>query len=135
MCHAVDTSVPHRSVQAARSGATAEPTLLIVDDDAANLDLIGRLLRREGLHILTAGSAEDALEMLAINEVGVILPDHRTPGMTGVELLRRVKGLYPDIMRIIVSGEMDVQAPLVKAPCVRRAHNGKNKNGEPALPV
>jgi DNA-binding NtrC family response regulator len=31
------------------------------------------------------------------------------PGMTGVELLRRVKGLYPDIVRIIMSGEMDVQ--------------------------
>jgi DNA-binding NtrC family response regulator len=47
--------------------------------------------------------------MLAVNEVGVVLSDHRMPGMTGVELLRRVKGLYPDIVRIIMSGEMDVQ--------------------------
>ncbi|HKB84322.1 MAG TPA: EAL domain-containing protein, partial [Burkholderiales bacterium] len=99
----------HRGMLATRSGATREPTLLMVDDDAANLDLIGRLLRHEGLRILTAGSAEEALEMLAVNKVGVVLADHRMPGMTGVELLRRVKGLYPDIVRIIMSGEMDVQ--------------------------
>jgi diguanylate cyclase (GGDEF)-like protein/PAS domain S-box-containing protein len=98
----------HRAAQAAPAGAGGERTLLVVDDDSANLGLIGRLLRHEGLRILTAGSAEEALEMLAVNDVGVVLSDHRMPGMTGVELLGRLKGLYPDIVRIIMSGEMDV---------------------------
>ncbi len=99
----------HRRLQSARSGAAPEPTLLIVDDDSANVELISRLLRHEGFCILKAGSAEEALETLALNAVGVILSDHRMPGMTGVELLHRVKGLYPDVVRLIMSGEMDVQ--------------------------
>jgi len=96
-------------VQMARSRATGEHTLLIVDDDSANLGLISRLLRHEGLRILTARSGEEGLQVLALNDVSVVLSDHRMTGMTGVELLSRIKGLYPDIVRIIMSGEMDVQ--------------------------
>ncbi|HEX4986399.1 MAG TPA: EAL domain-containing protein [Burkholderiales bacterium] len=88
---------------------TEEPTLLVVDDDAANAELISRELAHEGIRILVADCAERALELLATHHVSVILSDHRMPGMSGVELLRRVKGLAPQVVRVLMSGHMDLE--------------------------
>jgi diguanylate cyclase (GGDEF)-like protein/PAS domain S-box-containing protein len=99
----------YRRQREEQSGEIHEPTLLIVDDDPAMLGMFGRALGHEGLRILTANSADKALELLATNEVNVIITDNRMPGMPGVELLRRVKGLSPEVVRILMSGEMDVQ--------------------------
>ncbi len=63
---------------------------------------------REGFTILTAASAEAGLELMAENNVMVVLSDQRMPGMTGVEFLRRVKIMYPDTIRMILSGYTDV---------------------------
>ncbi len=79
-------------------------TLLIVDDEENVLHSLRRLLRTEGYRILIAGSGDEALELLGKNDVDVILSDQRMPGMTGTELLQRVRKMYPDIVRIILSG-------------------------------
>ena len=47
--------------------------------------------------------------MLATNTVGVILCDLRMPTITGVEFLRAVKKLYPDTIRIVLSGYSELQ--------------------------
>jgi len=83
-------------------------TLLLVDDDPAILTLMSRMLRHEGLRILTADSGEQALNVLAANQVSVVVADQRMPNMTGVELLKRVKGLYPDTVRVVMSAQVDV---------------------------
>ena len=83
-------------------------TLLVVDDEENVLNSLRRLLRSEGYHVLTAGSGNEALELLAGNEVGVVLSDERMPGMSGTELLRRVRTMYPTVMRIVLSGYADV---------------------------
>jgi DNA-binding NtrC family response regulator len=82
---------------------------LLVDDDPKNIVLVSRAMVHEGLRVLTAGNAEEALDLLARNTVSVIVADHRMPGMTGVELLRRVKGLWPDVVRVLMSGDIDVR--------------------------
>jgi diguanylate cyclase (GGDEF)-like protein/PAS domain S-box-containing protein len=97
----------HRRLNIPERERSAEPTLLIVDDDPEALALTARQLRDEGYRILIAGSTDLALELLATNGIGVIMSDQHMPGMTGVELLSRVKGLYPDVVRILVSGEVD----------------------------
>ncbi|MDD5249821.1 MAG: EAL domain-containing protein [Rhodocyclaceae bacterium] len=79
-------------------------TLLIVDDEENVLHAIRRLLRSEGYRILVAASGAAALDLLGKNDVGVILSDQRMPGMTGTELLQRVRKMYPAIVRIILSG-------------------------------
>ena len=81
-----------------------ERTLLVVDDEENVLHAIRRLLRSEGYRILVATGGEEALDLLAKNDVDVILSDQRMPGMTGTELLQRVRKMYPDIVRIILSG-------------------------------
>jgi diguanylate cyclase (GGDEF)-like protein len=87
----------------------ARPTLLVVDDEPSILSSLRRLLRNEGYRILTAGSGSEGLQVLAENAVDVIVSDQRMPGMTGVEFLRAVRQLYPDTVRIVLSGFTELQ--------------------------
>ncbi len=82
-------------------------TLLLVDDEARILSALKRVLRHDGYRILTAGSAAEGLEVLACNKIAVVVTDQRMPEMAGVEFLRRVKDLYPDTVRIMLSGYTD----------------------------
>ena len=87
-----------------------ERTLLLVDDEENIVAALRRLLRAEGWLLLSATSAEQALQLLARHEVDVILSDQRMPGMTGVELLRRVRQLYPETIRLVLSGYTELQS-------------------------
>ncbi len=85
-------------------------TLLLVDDEENIVAALRRLLRAEGWKVLSATSAEQALHQLARHEVDVVLSDQRMPGMTGVELLRRAKELYPETIRLVLSGYTELQS-------------------------
>jgi len=87
-----------------------ERTLLLVDDDENVAASLMRLLRRDGYKILRANGGAEGLEMLASNEIGVIISDQRMPGMTGVEFLSRVKEDYPDTIRIVLSGYTELNS-------------------------
>ena len=91
-----------------RSGG--ERTLLLVDDEDNVLSSLRRLLRRQGWRILVARSGEEGLARLAEHDVDVILSDQRMPGITGVEFLRRAKALYPDTVRMVLSGYTELQS-------------------------
>lgn len=90
--------------------ATAERTLLLLDDEESILAAIRRLLRRDGYRVLTASTPEDAFDFLAANPVGVVISDQRMPTMSGTEFLRRVRGLYPDTIRMVLSGYADLES-------------------------
>jgi two-component system, cell cycle response regulator DivK len=66
-------------------------TILIVDDNAANLKLARVLLQGEGYTVRTAGDAEEALLLLQSFTPRLILMDIQLPGMDGLELTRRLK--------------------------------------------
>jgi CheY-like chemotaxis protein len=66
--------------------------ILIVDDTPVNLKLTRILLVNEGYHVLTAASAEEALELLQSHRPHLILADIQLPGMDGLEMTRRIKG-------------------------------------------
>jgi EAL domain-containing protein (putative c-di-GMP-specific phosphodiesterase class I)/FixJ family two-component response regulator len=85
-------------------------TLLLVDDEENILSSLKRLLRRDGYTIITACGAAEGLRCLAETEVDVIVSDQRMPGMTGVEFLRRAKELYPDSIRMVLSGYTELQS-------------------------
>lgn len=85
-------------------------TLLLVDDEENIVAALRRLLRAEGWLMLSATSGEQALQLMARHEVDVILSDQRMPGMTGVELLRRAKQLYPKTIRLVLSGYTELQS-------------------------
>lgn len=85
-------------------------TLLLVDDEDSIVSSLKRLLRRDGYDIVTASSGPQGLQRLAEHEVDVILSDQRMPGMTGVEFLRRAKELYPQTIRMVLSGYTELQS-------------------------
>lgn len=85
-------------------------TLLLVDDESNILSALKRLLRRDGYHILTANSGQEGLDVLTQNKVDVIVSDQRMPGMMGVEFLRIAKSLYPETVRIVLSGYTELQS-------------------------
>jgi diguanylate cyclase (GGDEF)-like protein/PAS domain S-box-containing protein len=82
----------------------ALPRILFVDDEEEILRSIQREFHFEPLEILTATSAVEALNILARENVDVIVSDDRMPGMTGSELLAEVNRLYPEICKIMLTG-------------------------------
>jgi EAL domain-containing protein (putative c-di-GMP-specific phosphodiesterase class I)/ActR/RegA family two-component response regulator len=87
-------------------------TLLLLDDEPSIRASLKRLFRVDGYHILSAETAEQAFDMLAMNEVQVVISDQRMPCMNGTEFLSRVKNLYPGTIRIILSGFADLESVL-----------------------
>ncbi|MBL8509030.1 MAG: response regulator [Chitinimonas sp.] len=84
--------------------------LLVVDDEANILSALGRLFRRDGYTILSAGSGEEGLALLNKTTVGVIISDQRMPGMTGTEFLSLAKEIQPDSVRIVLSGYTELNS-------------------------
>jgi PAS domain S-box-containing protein len=82
-------------------------TLLVVDDEPRVLNALQSMLRQDGYQILTAQSAAEGFELLALHPVEVLLCDERMPTMTGTDFLDKVKDLYPGTFRIVLSGQGD----------------------------
>ncbi len=87
--------------------------VLYVDDEPHNLSAFKANFRRR-VDILTATSAEEALELLKTETVHIILSDQRMPGMTGVEFFERLEDEYPLPVRILVTAYSDIEA-VIKA--------------------
>src|SRR5690606_11398353 len=85
-----------------------DQTLLLVGDEENVLRWVVGLFRRGGYRIPAAGNVRDAVDLLASNEVQVILSDQRMSDMSGTEFLGRVKTLYPDTVRMVLSGYTDL---------------------------
>jgi diguanylate cyclase (GGDEF)-like protein len=93
-----------------RSTAPDErPRVLVVDDEPEITASIADLLGRD-YEVLTAGSAEEALALLAATSVAVILTDQRMPNGTGSELLARALDIAPETTRILLTGYSDISA-------------------------
>lgn len=65
--------------------------MLVVEDNPLNLELVEAVLEREGYHVVSAGSAEEALEWLGRLRPDLVLLDIQLPGMNGLELARVLK--------------------------------------------
>jgi diguanylate cyclase (GGDEF)-like protein len=85
-------------------------TVLLVDDDASMLTFHKKLLVSEGYRILTATSARDGFDLLARHQVDIVVTDYVMPEMDGIEFLKRVKQLYPGIVRVMLSGASDMHS-------------------------
>ncbi len=79
-------------------------TILIVDDEPANIRMLERLLRPT-FKVLKATNGQEALDILRSEKVSMLITDQRMPGMTGTELLRESLVISPDIVRIMITGD------------------------------
>jgi response regulator RpfG family c-di-GMP phosphodiesterase len=82
--------------------------VLVVDDEPYILRALQRLLRRDGLTILTASSGAEAITLLREHTVGVLVSDQFMPEMRGIELLRHAQEHYPECVRIMLTGNGDL---------------------------
>ena len=87
---------------------TAKYNILYVDDEQQNLRAFRAMFRRF-FNVYIAEGGSEALEIMKEQPVDLVLSDQRMPRMTGVELCENVMELYPEAVRIIVTGysEMD----------------------------
>lgn len=84
-------------------------SVLFVDDEANVLNALRRALRKENYQQYFAQGPEEGLEILNEHSVDVIVSDHLMPAMNGLTFLKRVKELYPGVIRIILTGNADLE--------------------------
>ncbi|HET6720415.1 MAG TPA: response regulator, partial [Rhodocyclaceae bacterium] len=98
---------------AATEPAAAPPTryrVLLVDDEPGVVKALTRVFRQENYEVVAAGNAVEALEQLKAKAVEVVISDYMMPGMNGAELLKKIKALYPETIRIMLTGHADTGA-------------------------
>ena len=83
--------------------------VLYIDDEINNLNSFKASFRRD-FEIYTAQSAREGRKILDTYEIGVIITDQRMPGMTGIEFLESILSVYPDTIRILLTGFSDMNA-------------------------
>ncbi|TSJ39607.1 response regulator [Mucilaginibacter corticis] len=83
--------------------------VLYVDDEINNLNSFKASFRRD-FEIFTASSAKEGRKVLDSQEIGVIITDQRMPGTTGIEFLESILPVYPDTIRILLTGFSDINA-------------------------
>lgn len=101
------------------SGETEKPAvkkryrIMLVDDEPANLLVLSSVLE-DDYELVCANSANEALKMIAgmpdVSNLRLIICDQRMPGMTGTELLEKLKESHPHIIRILLTGYSDINA-------------------------
>ncbi|MDA8430677.1 MAG: sigma-54 dependent transcriptional regulator [Geobacteraceae bacterium] len=82
--------------------------LLIVDDEAVIRDGLKRVLEGENFAVETCSSGYSALEIMQQREFDLIITDLKMPGMSGIEVLKSVRTLQPDIPVILITGYASV---------------------------
>ena len=92
------------------SPAANSITVLVVDDEPSNLTSIEKIFQRDGMTVLTAHNAREALDILRVHPVDVVLTDVMMPATSGLELLRAVKQLAPDVELVLMTAYGTVEA-------------------------
>jgi type II secretory ATPase GspE/PulE/Tfp pilus assembly ATPase PilB-like protein/DNA-binding response OmpR family regulator len=94
--------------------------VLLVDDEPNVLSALKRVFRQENYEIVTAANGNEALIALKTQAFHVVISDFMMPGMDGGEVLRQVRALQPDTIRMMLTGHADVGAVVaaVKAGAV-----------------
>ncbi len=80
-----------------------EARIVVVDDEAAQRDILGGFLRKQGYEVRDAASAPAALALLRGETVDLLLTDVKMPGMSGLDLLREARALNPELPVVVLT--------------------------------
>ena len=109
--------------------------VLVVDDEVVVREFISKVLTEQGQKVDAACSAEDALEMVKDKEYRIILLDIKMPGMSGIDLYKRLKKISPSLARKVVFVTGDVMGTRttaflskVKLPYITKPFDARQLN-------
>jgi len=77
--------------------------MLLVDDDEWIRDSLTEYFSTEGCHILAVETAEEGLELLKQEDWDIILTDFKLPGIDGLAFSKKVQGIRPDAIKILIT--------------------------------
>ena len=83
--------------------------ILLVDDESEVTRMLGLRLSKRGYNCSAAASGEQALDMVRQKPPHLVVLDVKMPGMDGMEVLRRLRGEWPQVLVILLSGHADMQ--------------------------
>ena len=83
--------------------------VLIVDDEASVRKVMAAVLAQLGIPCETAASGEEALRVLETHPIDAVISDLQMPGMSGMELLAKVRQSYPQLVFLVVTGVDDIR--------------------------
>ena len=84
-------------------------TILVVDDDPSQRELLGGFVRSLGFRVEEAESAEDALESISRQMPDMVLLDVRLPGISGIEALARIRKISGDLPVLLITAHADLR--------------------------
>jgi DNA-binding NtrC family response regulator len=77
--------------------------ILVIDDEAAQRDVLTGYLKKKGYKIFSASSGKEGIEITGRNPVDIILSDFKMPDLNGIEVLDQIKKINPEISFVIVT--------------------------------
>ncbi len=93
-----------------RRSAQIASRLLVVDDNALNRDMLSRRLRRRGYEVVVAEDGAQALEMVERESIDLILLDWMMPGLSGIDVLRRLRERYSQVQLPVIMATAKTEA-------------------------
>ena len=98
------------NAQAAQEREAGDLDVLLVDDHAPVLRFLAAAFKRQGCVVSTASSAEEALDLIADRGFDLVVSDIKMPGLSGLDLLRTVKGQQPGTPVVLITGMPSVDS-------------------------
>jgi len=86
--------------------------ILVVDDELIERQTLSDILRLEGYHVAAVANGEAAVDYLRLNPVDLIILDLRMPGMGGLEVVRVVNRISPDIEIILLTAHGSIESAI-----------------------
>ena len=84
-------------------------SILLVDDDSSQREVIGKFLQKRGFLVLHASNAEKALECMKEKSIDLLISDVQMPGISGLELMKRTRELKGGIPILLITAYGDIR--------------------------
>jgi DNA-binding NtrC family response regulator len=85
-----------------------QPVLVVVDDEEAILDVVGRFARRAGFEVVTCSGGRDAIAHLQASRADLVMVDLRMPDVGGLDVLRAIRDINPHCQAVLMTGYASV---------------------------
>ncbi|HKB85544.1 MAG TPA: sigma-54 dependent transcriptional regulator [Ignavibacteriaceae bacterium] len=86
-----------------------EYSILIIDDEQTQREVLSGYLKKRGYHVFPAGSGGEGIKLVKQNLVDIVLSDFKMPDKTGLEVLEEVKQINPEISFVIITAYSTVE--------------------------